>query len=568
MYCETCGQLFCQYCSVADHVGHECGSVEDMFLRHKVQLESELTTVKQQLSILDAAQKDVKERLNHIGIQGSVVEEQIQVVSQQTIKSIKESEQRMIELVRKEVKRKSDVLSKQVEEMSSSHKQLEEFQKFVEEADIFTSSPQQLLTEECQKLDDMKSIMSKVTYSNLQPMEEADIKFTVDKDLQKYCSKLGDVYTHEVKIVGSKIVTAGETACFELTTSSTIPIPANLVSCQLIAPETSELLESTITATESGGCNISFTPTVRGPHQMSVTIGGSDIPNGLFTVHAYPTVEMRDKAIIGFAGITRPTGVAVSKSGEVMVSEWSTNCIQVLGRDGKKTRSIPPEGSGKKYFQHPRGIAITHDNHILVVDSHRVQMFTLDGNFVESVGQKGNAPLQFYSPFGIAVHPISHQVYVADSGNHRIQILNQDLTYSHMFGSRGRKDGQFIYPVGVAFDSHSNVFVADYHNSRIQVFTTSGQFVFSFSWKMPFLSDWEPMGIAIDHMNGTVYVSANSGTKVSLFNSQGQYIKCLQKVCYPVLGLELSLLNPGQLALDDTGNLYVCLYHNNTVVMY
>ena len=405
MYCETCGQLFCQYCSVADHdVGHEYGSVDDMFLRHKVKLESELTTVKQQLSILDAAQKDVKERLYHIGVQGSVVEKQIQTVSQRAIESIKESERRMIELVCKEVQRKSDVLSKQVEELSSSHKQLSEFQKFVEE-DIITASPQQVLTEECQKLEDMKSIMSKVTSSNLQPVEEADIKFTVDKDLERCCSKLGDVYTHEVKIAGSNIVTAGETAWFELATSSTIPIPVNLVSCQLKTPETSELLKSTITATESGGCIISFTPSVRGPHQISVTIGGSDISNGLFTVHAYPTVKMRGKPLRGITGFTCPNGVAVSKNGEIMVSESSTHRIQVLGRDGKKTRSIPSEGSGKKYFQHPRGIAITHDDHILVVDSHRIQMFTLDGKLVESVGQKGNAPLQFCFPLALQYTP-------------------------------------------------------------------------------------------------------------------------------------------------------------------
>ena len=539
-----------------------------MFLKHKAKLESELTTVKQQLSVLDAAQKDVKERLYHIGVQGSVVEKQIQAVSQRAIKSIKESERRMIELVHKEVQRKSDVLSKQAEEISSSHKQLGEFQKFVEEV-IITASPQQVLTEECQKLDDMKSIMSKVTSSNLQPMEEADIKFTVDKDLQRCCSKLGDVYIHEVKIVGNKIVTAGETAWFELATSSTIPIPVNLVSCQLKAPETSELLVSTITATESGGCIISFTPTVRGPHQMNVTIGGSDISNGLFTVHAYPTVKMRGKAL-GITGIARPTCVAVSKSGEIMVSEWSTHCIQVLDRDGKKTRLIPPEGSGKKYFQHATcSIAITHDDHILVVDCHvhRVQMVTLDGKLVKSVGQKGNAPLQFYCPYGIAVHPVSHQVYVADTNNHRIQILNQDLTYSHMLGSKGRKDGQFLLPVGVAFDSRSNVYVADYSNRCIQVFTTSGQFVFSFSKKQSLLDIWAPMGIAIDHKDNTVYVSANSGTEVSMFDSQGQYIKSLQQM-YPVLGFEFNISNPGHLALDDTGDLYVCLYHNNTVIKY
>ena len=45
------------------------------------------------------------------------------------------------------------------------------------------------------------------------------------------------------------------------------------------------------------------------------------------------------------------------------------------------------------------------------------------------------------------------------------------------------------------------------------------------------------MGIAIDCMNNTVYVSANYGTEVSVFDSQGQHIKSLQQV-YPVRELK------------------------------
>ena len=137
-----------------------------------------------------------------------------------------------------------------------------------------------------------------------------------------------------------------------------------------------------------------------------------------------------------------------------------------------------------------------------------------------------------------------------------------------MFGSKGKKQDQFIFPVEVAFDSHSKVYVADYHNCRIQVFTTSGHFVFSFSRKRSLLDIWRPMGIAIDHMNKTVYVSANYGTEVSLFDSQGQYIKCLQQTAIMYDDPGLFELAPGKLALDGTGDLYVCVCHNNTVVIY
>ena len=105
--------------------------------------------------------------------------------------------------------------------------------------------------------------------------------------------------------------------------------------------------------------------------------------------------------------------MAVSKSGEVVVSEGN-NSITVFNRDGNKKRTFGSAGSDKGQFQIPRGIAITHDNHLLVVDrgNHRVQMFTLEGKFVESIGQKGNGRLQFLSPQGITVHPSSHQVFI------------------------------------------------------------------------------------------------------------------------------------------------------------
>ena len=38
-------------------------------------------------------------------------------------------------------------------------------------------------------------------------------------------------------------------------------------------------------------------------------------------------------------------------------------------------------------------------------------------------------------PGGIAVHPHSKKVYVADSGNNCIKILNPDMTFSSSFGS-------------------------------------------------------------------------------------------------------------------------------------
>ena len=39
----------------------------------------------------------------------------------------------------------------------------------------------------------------------------------------------------------------------------------------------------------------------------------------------------------------------------------------------------------------------------------------------------------FKSPVGIAVHPVTRRVYVADTGNHRIQILDENLMKEFYF---------------------------------------------------------------------------------------------------------------------------------------
>ena len=91
---HTCDQLFCQYCSITDHEAHQYGLVDDVFPKHKKELERELTEVKQQLSILTTAQQAMKDRIDQISVQGKEVEQQIHTATQQAIERLQESEKK------------------------------------------------------------------------------------------------------------------------------------------------------------------------------------------------------------------------------------------------------------------------------------------------------------------------------------------------------------------------------------------------------------------------------------------------------------------------------------------
>ena len=576
IYCETCNQLICQHCTIKIHRDHDYDLVTDVFPKHKQQLEEELQQVKQQLLITDAALLALKERADQISAQGQYVEQQIHSSTQQASKTLQESERQLREEVNTIVQQKLEVLSQQIETVEKDKAQLKSCQEFVEE-EMRVGSQQQVLMLEHQMVERMRAVSSQARSNELQPVEEANITFTVNKEILSQCSKLGEV--NSVLNIMSQVVTmgkgkaiamAGQITSFELTTSPqatpSVPLPPNLFSSWLTAPNSSQPMECTITSTQPGSCTIQYTPTVRGPHQLKITIGGSNIPNSPFTVHVFPSPEMRGHPLDIITGLKGPWGVAVNESGLVAVSESRGNCISVFSKKGNKIRSFGTQGSGRGQFNMPFGIAFTHEGQLLVADSHnhRLQVITLEGKCVKSLGQIGNGQLLFNIPRGITIHP-SGKVLIADSHNHRVQVLNTDLSYFHTIGSKGGGQGQLFYPYDVACDSHGDVYVADCDHHRVQKFTLTGQFISSFGSGNVLQEGQlkQPIGICID-CTDTVYVSEFDSDRVSVFDGKEKFLSR-----FNTRGKgEGERVFPCGMAVDNTGNLFVCDSASGLLVIY
>ena len=160
----------------------------------------------------------------------------------------------------------------------------------------------------------------------------------------------------------------------------------------------------------------------------------------------------------------------------MILTEHDRHCVTVLSPSGKKLQSFGIHGSIKEQFHEPYGVAVDDKGNILVADdcNYRIQKFTLDGQFIVSVGTQGGGSLPFSSLAGLAFNAYNNKIYVANCANNRLQVLNSDLTYSSTLGGRGGK-GEFNLPHGVSCDS--NVYVADTWNHCIQIFTPQGKFV-------------------------------------------------------------------------------------------
>ena len=145
---------------------------------------------------------------------------------------------------------------------------------------------------------------------------------------------------------------------------------------------------------------------------------------------------------------------------------------------------------------------------------------------------------------------------MADRHNHRVQVLNPDLSFSHSFGSRGSQAGQFRFPLDMSIDDEGMVYVTDSHNHRIQKFTLQGEFVAQLKGEMNL-----PTGITIDG-NNILYVSNDHF--VLIFDTNGKF--------WGKSGKEgsgdVEFNSPFGILADKNGDLYVCDFWNNRIVVY
>ena len=274
---------------------------------------------------------------------------------------------------------------------------------------------------------------------------------------------------------------------------------------------------------------------------------------------------MKGKPVNTISGLNEPWGVVVTKNKEIVIAENYIDCITILDKEGKKDRSFGKKGTKKGQFVNPSGIAISHDGHILVDDEHRLQKLTFRGDFVKSVGsgKAGNGRLQFNDPVGIAVHPNTGQIYIADMYNHRIVILNNDLSYSNSFGSYGLEPEQFNQPISLNFDNEGYLYVVDANNHCIKKYTSTGQYISMFGSLGTNPGQlYGPISITI--YNNLVYVCECDNNRISIFDTNGCFMYCFGKCGSG----EREFKTPCFVTVDSIGNLYVSDTCNNRLIVF
>jgi sugar lactone lactonase YvrE len=169
-----------------------------------------------------------------------------------------------------------------------------------------------------------------------------------------------------------------------------------------------------------------------------------------------------------------PLGLAFDQQGNLYVGDLSEPFHRVveLGRDGTILRSIGTVDQ----FSFPNGIAVDARGNVYVADGNHGQLQIIDPSGQQvAVIPRGASQGELGLPRGTALDD-SGRLFVMDATGQALQIYRVDqLTnrpnYIGTAGYEGRGDGQFEYPFGVATDSRARIYIADWANDRVQVWS-------------------------------------------------------------------------------------------------
>uniref|UniRef100_A0A1X7TZV5 B box-type domain-containing protein n=1 Tax=Amphimedon queenslandica TaxID=400682 RepID=A0A1X7TZV5_AMPQE len=574
-FCETCDAVICSHCSVRNHKHHEYDLITDSYTKHCQKLKECLSPVEAKKEALKKFLSALGEREGEIRERGEKVIEEIQKMAEEMINVLRQSERKLTEQAKRVIDDKLKVLSDQMKSAEMSLTLLEDVENDVEQS-LQTDSLQQVLMSKRQMMERMSRLNKVTAQINV---EELHIKEKADFVLSKGIISLhhiGDIISGTTALQQCRVKEINhfsEAVSFSLSIeapdSTLLLVPLPSLRCSLVPVSKGDQPIHTIvttTSTDPGVYRIQCNPSIHGAYTVKVQVYDIQLEDTLLTVPFDPYLD-NITPVHTITELTNPWGVAVSDDNQVIITECGVHCITVLDREGKKIKSFGGKGrSGNVKFSTPRGVAITSDKFILVSDHNRIHKISMDGYHIASVGEKGSGPLQFNTPSGIAISPITGQVYVVDNGNHRIQVLNPDLTFSHSFGSRGSANGQFKSPGDIAIDSQGLVYVVDGWNHRIQKFSPDGKFVDQFGSRGSDPGQLNgPFGITIDTAaTGLVYVSEWDNYRISVFTSDGVFVSM-----FGSKGSNIDQFNvPYGLTFNKDGLLYVCDWNNCRLVVY
>jgi DNA-binding beta-propeller fold protein YncE len=210
----------------------------------------------------------------------------------------------------------------------------------------------------------------------------------------------------------------------------------------------------------------------------------------------------------GLGQLSAPKQIVVAPDGDLYVADSGNNRISVFAGDGSFLRTF----GGGGLLSQPGDVALDGGGRAFVADSghDRVAVFGGSGEFLFPFGSPA-----LNDPAGLVVD--GSTVYVADRGNERIAVYDTEGNPLPPI-----KPVFSFSPRDVIVGADGNLYVADFANKRVDVFSSAGAFLGSFGAAGPGALSG-PVALAREGASG-VYVADQESKRIEHFSEAGGFL--------------------------------------------
>ena len=161
-----------------------------------------------------------------------------------------------------------------------------------------------------------------------------------------------------------------------------------------------------------------------------------------------------------------PHSLAVSNNGDVYVADYNNHRVQILN-----SSLLHPRTLTQQRIHYPHDIKLTTDEvYVLCYNNPCVHVFSHAGERLRSLVSRGYQ-MQVYDPDFFCLDK-AENIIISDDSSHRIKIFTKEGNLLTTIGEKGHQAGMFIRPHGLALTKELNLVVISFNeNFRLQIFS-------------------------------------------------------------------------------------------------
>ena len=163
-----------------------------------------------------------------------------------------------------------------------------------------------------------------------------------------------------------------------------------------------------------------------------------------------------------------PRGLCTDYSGDVFVADCDNNRVCIFSHDLKFISKL---GIGQLYY--PRDVKLTPDCQVVVLDwsPECVHFYSRNGHLLSSCVSLGYGPKYLVFNPKFLCMDIAGNLIISDNWNHSIKIISKSGILIHTIGKYGHGIGELVWPFGISVSKSGVIFVVSVNaNFCIQCF--------------------------------------------------------------------------------------------------